>query len=154
MAPRPYAAAGRWRNNDQVLTYAAECHADPDTVWRLVARPDRWSRWAPHLSGARGLGRPEVRTGARGFALLRGGVPVPARITAKQAQRSWTWQVGPVLLCHRVRATPDGCRVATDIEAPLGLERLICVTYGPLVALLMANLARVAAGEARSHRAR
>jgi len=73
---------------------------------------------------------------------------VPARITAKQPRRSWTWKVGPVLLRHRVRPTVDGCRVATDIQAPLGMERLVCVTYGPLVGLLMQNLARVAVGEA------
>lgn len=132
-----------------MITYAVDCSADPDTVWTLIAHPDQWARWAPHVRGARGLGDPEVRTGARGSALLLGAVPVPARVTSKQPRRAWTWQVGPVRLRHRVRPQPGGCRVAMDVEAPFPLEALVRVTYGPWIALLVHNLARVADGDAR-----
>lgn len=132
-----------------MLTYSADSSAEPEIAWRLVAEPGRWSRWAPHVRGARGLGEPEVQTGADGQAVLVGGVPLRARVIAKQSQRFWTWEVGPVRLRHRVRARPGGCRVAVDIEAPFPVEALARVTYGPLVAMLMANLARVAAEDAR-----
>jgi hypothetical protein len=139
----------RTRHNALVLTYVADSAADPETAWRLIARPDHWSSWAPHVRGARGLGQPEVCTGATGHALLVGRLPVPARVTSKQAHRSWTWEVGPLRLRHRVRPQAGGCRVAVDIEAPFPLEALVRLTYGPMVSALMHNLARVAAQEAR-----
>ncbi len=109
-----------------------------------MARPSLWSRWAPHVRGAWGLGGPEVRDGARGFARLLGVVPVPARITAKKAGRSWTWSVGVVDLAHRVEPRGEGCVVAIDIEAPAALEPLVRSTYGPVVGLLVRRLAAVA----------
>lgn len=133
-----------------MLTYAADCAADADTVWRLIAQPDRWRSWAPTVRGARGLGEPEVQAGAVGHALLVGLPPLGARVTSKQANRAWTWQVGPLRLHHRVRPQGGGCRVAVDIEAPFPLEPLIRVTYGPVVSVALANLARVAAREARA----
>jgi len=82
--------------------------------------------------------------GARGAARLLGAVPVPARVTAKRAGRSWTWKVGPVSLVHRVEPLGTGCEVAIDLCAPRPLERLLSVSYGPVVALLVRRLARVA----------
>jgi hypothetical protein len=130
-----------------MLTYAADSAADPDTAWALIARPALWRRWAPPVRGAWGLGAPEVQTGARGYALVWGAVPLPGLVAAKQPRRSWTWQLGPLRLSHRVRPRPGGCRVALDIEAPFPVEPLVRVTYGPLVAVLVHNLARVAARE-------
>lgn len=72
-------------------------------------------------------------------------MPVPARVTAKRAGRSWTWQVGPVSMVHRV--TPrrgGGCEVAVEIAASRALERMVAIAYGPLVAVLVRRLARVA----------
>ena len=43
------------------------------------------------MRGAWGLGEPEVQAGNWGDARLFGAVPVPARITAKDAGRSWAW---------------------------------------------------------------
>jgi polyketide cyclase/dehydrase/lipid transport protein len=132
-----------------VLRYAAESTADPDAAWALLARPSRWQEWAPHLRGAWRLGEPEVRPGARGAARLLGVVPVPAvvtRSTRTAGGRSWTWRVGPVELDHEVSPRrAGGCTVATTIRAPAVLEPALAVTYGPLVGLLMRNLARVAA---------
>jgi hypothetical protein len=127
-----------------VLTYTAKSSAAPELAWALLARPDRWAEWAPHLRGAWGLGRPEVKPGARGAARLLGVVPVPARIVEKGV-RSWTWRVGPVRMAHRVQPAPGGCVVAIDVSAPAPLERVLALTYGPVIALLVRNLARVAA---------
>jgi hypothetical protein len=96
------------------------------------------------VRGAWGLGSPEVREGARGFARLLGVLPVPARITAKEPGRSWTWSVSGVSLVHRVEPRTGGCLVAIDIESPAAVEPLLRSTYGPVVGLLVRRLASVA----------
>jgi hypothetical protein len=96
--------------------------------------------------GAWGLGDPEVRVGATGAARLLGVVPVPARITDKRAGRSWTWQVGPVVMTHRVEPRRGGSLVAIDLRAPGPLEPLVAAAYGPLIGLSLRRLARVAEG--------
>jgi hypothetical protein len=129
-----------------VLTYSAQTTAAPERAWALMARPALWHRWAPHLRGAWALGDPEVEPGRRGAARLLGVLPVPARIVAKEAGRSWTWSVGPVVLVHRVAPRRGGgAVVAVDIRAPRPLEAALAVTYGPVVQALVRNLARVAA---------
>jgi len=132
-----------------VLTYETDCDAPPERVWELLARPDRWSRWAPHLRGARGLGTPEVRRGAHGAALVLGVLPVPARVVTKRPGRSWSWRVGGVELNHRVQPRANGCTVAVDLSASPQVEALLRLSYGPVVALLLRNLARVAEREGR-----
>ncbi len=67
--------------------YAADSPGTPEEAWSLMARPSRWAEWAPHVRGAWNLGAPEVETGKVGAAKLMGLVPVPAKITAKQAGR-------------------------------------------------------------------
>jgi len=130
-----------------VLRYAARSTAAPAEAWSLLARPDRWHEWAPQLRGAWGLAGPdgEVRPGARGAARLLGAVPVPAVIVLVDPGRAWTWRVGPVTFDHLVEPRTGGCTVATTIRAVAPLEAALSVTYGPVVALLMRNLARVAA---------
>jgi hypothetical protein len=128
-------------------TFATGSHADPDAAWRLLARPELWSRWSPHVRGAWHLGAPEVREGAVGAARLLGVVPVPARIVGKQLGRSWTWRVGLGLveMVHRVEARPEGgATVAVDIIAPGPLERTLALTYGPLIERSLERLARQA----------
>ncbi len=130
-----------------MLSYEALSAASPGVAWALLARPSRWSEWAPHVRGAWSLGEPEVREGARGFARLLGAVPVPARITAKDPGRSWTWSVAGVRMVHRVEPRPGGCAVAVDLHAPAPVEAALRVSYGPVVATLVRRLARVAARE-------
>ena len=130
-----------------MLTYEARSRAPVEAAWSLIARPGRWHEWAPHVRGAWGLGSPEVRRGARGAARLLGAVPVPARVVAKRPGRSWTWRVGPVDIVHRVAPAPGRARgsvVAVDFVAPRALELVLAASYGPAVALLVRNLARVA----------
>ena len=132
-----------------MLTYEARSSAPVDAAWSLVAEPDRWHEWAPHLRGAWGLGEPEVQPGARGAARLLGVLPVPAEVIEKRPGRRWSWRVGPVEIVHRVEPAPVGAGslVAVDMRAPAPLERVLAVSYGPLVALLVRNLARVAERE-------
>lgn len=138
-------AAGRTRG---VLRYEATTDADRGTAWSLIARPGRWSAWAPHVRGAWGLGDPEVRAGARGAARLLGVVPMPATITAVRPGRSWAWRVGAgpltVTMDHRVGRRRGRTVVGVDLVAPPPVERVLAVTYGPLVGVLLRRLAAVA----------
>jgi hypothetical protein len=130
-----------------MLTYRAPSSAPPTVAWKLYAEPRRWSEWAPHVRGAWGLGQSEVELGARGVVRLLGVLPVPAKITAKRAGCCWAWHVGPVALEHRIEPLDAGCVVALDLTAPPSLEAVLRRTYGPLISLLLRNLARVAARE-------
>lgn len=47
-------------------------------------------------------------------------------------------------IAHRAEALPGGSVATIEISAPWALERMIAVSYGPLVRLLVRNLARVA----------
>jgi hypothetical protein len=128
-----------------MLTYSASGPGSVTAAWRLLAEPRRWPSWAPHIAGARGLGTPEVEPGRRGVVRLVGGVPVPARIVAKEPGRSWEWQVGPIAMTHSVTPEADGSRVSIGIEAPMVVEAVLRMSYGPLITPLLRNLARVAA---------
>ena len=82
---------------------------------------------------------------ARGAARLLGVVPIPARITAVAEGHSWTWSVGFMELDHRV--DPDGTGgsiVGVDIRSSPAMEAVLRLTYGPVVNVLVKNLARVA----------
>jgi hypothetical protein len=129
-----------------MLRYSAHSAAPPSSVWPLLARPAAWPAWAPHLRGAWGLGSPEVQVGARGAARLLGVVPIPAVIVAKQEGRSWTWRVGVVEMDHGVDPhVGGGSTVFVTMRAPAPVEALLRVSYGPVVARLVAHLAETAA---------
>ena len=129
-----------------MLRYASRSTGPPAEAWALLARPARWHEWSPHVRGAWGLGDGEVRAGARGAARLLGVVPVPAAVTRVDAPRAWTWRVGPVELGHEVgRSATAAARWPRRCARRARLEPLLAATYGPVVALLMRNLARVAA---------
>lgn len=99
---------------------------------------------APRAWGV-GLGSPEVQRGARGAARLLGVVPVPARVTAVAEGRSWTWSVGAMELDHRVESDgAGGSIVGVDLRASPAVELVLRATYGPVVAVMVRNLARVA----------
>ena len=133
-----------------MFTCEARSDAGPQEAWALLARPERWHEWAPHVRGAWGLGEPEVQEGRSGYARLFGVVPVPARITEVTAGRSWTWKVGPALMAHRVEPRPGGCLVAVDIEAPAPLEAPLRAFYAPLVERLLDRLAARATSRSES----
>jgi hypothetical protein len=124
------------------LVYSAHSDGDPDVAWRLLSRPNMWREWAPHMRGAIGLGRPEVRTGTIGFAMLGGLLPLPAAVTDKRTGRSWTWRVGLIRVEHRLRREPEGgCEIEMRLSAPQPIEAALAVSYGPLMGLLVKRLA-------------
>ena len=126
-----------------MLRYNASSDAPSNELWPLLARPERWPEWAPHLRGAWGLGDGEVRQGATGAARLLGVVPVPVRIVAKRPERSWTWRVGEVVeMDHGVQPRAGGCTVGIDLRGPAPLEAALAETYGPVIALTLRRLAR------------
>lgn len=123
-------------------TWTAESAGDPAEAWALLSRPGRWHEWAPHVRGAWGLGD-VVREGDAGAARLLGVVPVPVRITAVDAPRSWRWRVGALVdMDHRVRPRPGGgVSVAIDLRAPAPMEAALALAYGPLIVLALRRLA-------------
>src|SRR4051794_5287226 len=103
---------------DMAVTYEAESAAPPRIARALMARPRLWSVWAPHIRGAWGLGAPEIEAGRRGAVRLLGALPVPARIVAKDAGRSWRRRVGPVELTPRGEPPGSGRPLARAPPAP------------------------------------
>lgn len=129
-----------------MLRYSASSDAPARELWPLLARPERWPEWAPHLRGAWGLGWPEVKPGATGAARLLGFVPVPATILRKRAGWSWAWRVGPVEMDHRLVPTGRGTDVEITLNAPRPLELALAASYGPLMMLALRRLAARPAG--------
>ena len=78
--------------------------------------------------------------------MLGGAAPIPVWITAKTDGRSWDWRVGLVDMSHQVIPRADGSEVRIEITAPRAIEAGLRLTYGPLVSVLLRNLARIAAG--------
>lgn len=85
-----------------------------------------------------------MQAGRRGVVLLGGALPVPVRIGAVDPGHRWDWRVGPVHMAHEVSAHPRGCEVRISLSAPGGLENGLRISYGPVITLLVRNLARVA----------
>jgi hypothetical protein len=132
-----------------MLRYEVPCDA-PEAAWSLIARPDRWHEWAPHVRGAWGLGAPEVEVGCGGFVRLAAVVPVPARIVGKDDNNSWTWRVGGVVTMAHV-VTPHAVAITLE-AAPPGLERALGVAYGPVIRLMLRRLSRTARARPRPTR--
>lgn len=125
-------------------SYSADSPAPADAIWSLLSRPSRWPEWAPHIRGAWALGSPEVQCGRCGAARVLWFIPVPVVISAKTPGRSWTWRVGPMDLEHSVEPLGSGSRITMTLSAPGPVEPVLAATYGPIIALLVRRLARVA----------
>jgi hypothetical protein len=132
-----------------MLRYEAALTGDAEQeAWALLARPDRWHEWAPHLRGAWGLAGAdgEVEAGRTGAVRLLGAIPIPVTITAKDPRRSWTWRVGVVVtMDHRI----EPGRVVIEIRAPAPVEAALGATYGALVQRLLERLSRSAGARPR-----
>lgn len=120
------------------------CDASPAKLWELVARPDLWSRWSPYVRGAEGLGSPEVKAGARGQVILRGGLRIPAEITRVEPGHSWSWRVGGIVVDHIVEAAGDGSRLAMPVHAGSAPWTPAAIAYAPVVGLIARRIVRVA----------
>lgn len=130
------------------MRFEAASAAPQPTLWRLISRPARWHEWAPHIRGANGLGWPEVRVGAVGTVSLLGLVGVPARVTAVEPGRSWSWRVGPFDLDHVAASGELGSRAVIVLRGRGPVGKALAGVYAPAVWALNRNLARVAAAQA------
>jgi len=131
---------------ERVRSVAANLDISPERAWELYARPDAWSRWAPHIRGAWGVTGPsgEVRANARGLVWLLGVAPIPVRITWVDRGQSWSWKIGPVEMDHIVEPRDGGgCRVALVFRGGAMLERLAVALYGAPAHLFLRNMGRV-----------
>ena len=128
-----------------MLRFTELSRARPEAVWPLLAEPARWSSWAPHIRGAVGLGSPEVVKGRRGFVRVAFIAPVPVRVSDTSAGRFWDWKTGPMTVRHQVEPAPGGSRLSIVVQAPAALERVIALTYGPLIRWVLHRLAVLAA---------
>lgn len=127
-----------------MVVYSRQAQARPQIAWALMARPDLWHSWAPHVRGAWGLGAPEVHPHTRGAVRIAGGLPVPARITTKRPGASWSWKVGPYEMEHRVKPLGEkACEVSLSVDSAPPLERIFALTYGRAIEPLLGRLAAV-----------
>ena len=124
--------------------HAIETDAPPERVWALIARPEHWGRWSPHVRGAMGLGSPEVVEGASGHVVLRAGVRLPARITEVVPGESWSWWIGGLHVRHSVRPAGTGSRIEHVVEGFSRPWSIAAWAYAPIVGLIARNIARVA----------
>jgi hypothetical protein len=121
------------------------CSAEPSALWALVARPERWHEWSPHVRGAEGLGDPEVKAGAKGRVILRGGVALPAEVTEVVPGRSWTWRVGGIVVDHVVIPVEGGgSALRMRVDSIGGPWSLAARLYAPVVGLIARHIVRVA----------
>ena len=133
-------------------------------VWSLVAEPGRWHEWSPYVAGAEGLGTPEVREGAVGAVVLRGGLRIGAEVLEVVPGESWTWQVKGLRIRHEVHPTPqlppavpsagtvgernsrpERCRLTMTPEGEGPFWGPAARAYRVPTALIARNIARVAA---------
>jgi len=123
---------------------AITCAAPAETLWALVARPELWSRWSPHVRGAEGLGSPEVQAGAKGKVILAGGLRLPAEITEVLPGHSWSWQVGGILVDHVVSEAPGGSTLSMPVRPARGLWKPTALAYAPVVGLIAHRIVQIA----------
>jgi uncharacterized protein YndB with AHSA1/START domain len=116
--------------------------APPDAVWSLIARPDRWHEWSPYVTGAEGLGEPEVEAGAVGSVLLRGGSRIGAEILEVVPSRSWAWRVKGLVIRHEVEPVLGGTRLSMTPEGDGPLWAPLALAYRLPTALITRNVAR------------
>lgn len=125
-----------------------ETEAQPELLWTLVARPDRWHEWSPYVRGAEGLGFPEVEAGAKGEVVLRGGIKMPAEVTEVVPGRSWAWRVGGIVVDHAVTPTGAGSRLTMAVDSTGGPWSVAARLYAPVVGLIARRIVTVAEREA------
>jgi hypothetical protein len=132
-------------SDDDPDTRGIRCGAAPEALWALVARPDRWHEWSPHVRGAEGLGSPEVEAGSRGRVVLRGGISLPAEVTEVVPGRSWSWRVGGIVVDHLVTpAAGGGSTLEMKVDSTGGAWSLAARAYAPVVGLIAGHIVRVA----------
>jgi hypothetical protein len=120
-----------------------------DEAWERYADLDRWSHWAPQISGV-SVTSPDTRrlvTGLRGTVRAAGVVHLPFEVTAvDEAARTWSWRIGagPVTLHldHGVEdaRVEDGPRVRSRTWLRTTGPVLVVLPYAPLALVALHSL--------------
>ncbi|WP_231295160.1 SRPBCC family protein [Corynebacterium efficiens] len=116
-----------------VMTVTATGAATPELAWRRSYYLQRWTAWAPHLTGV-DADTPTLAAGTRGRVEILRIATARFRILRVNPQaRTWTWRVrvGPLnlLLDHGLDELPTGTRAWVRIRGPW----LILALYRPLM---------------------
>lgn len=96
-----------------VVAGSASSAASPQTVWQTLSMLESWPGWSPLHRGARWLGEPGWRTGARFAQTLALGFPLGTVVTTETVTRvvpgsevAWCRDEAGVLSCHLWRLVP------------------------------------------------
>lgn len=115
-------------------------------AWERYADLDRWSHWAPQISGVAAEHR-RLRPGLRGTVRAAGLVHVPFEVLAvDEAARTWSWRVrvGPVTLHldHGVEdpQPDDGPQVRARTWLRTTGPALVVLPYAPLALIALHSL--------------
>lgn len=144
----------RWRGyvTGVQTTLRATGPLPADQAWERYADLDRWSHWAPQISGVSvtdpaGPDTRRLRTGLRGTVRAAGVVGLPFEVTAvDEAARTWSWRVsaGPVTLHldHGVEEarTDDGPRVRSRTWLRTTGPAVVVLPYAPLAFIALHSL--------------
>lgn len=125
-------------------TYSLHSDASPDRVWHLLASPEHWPEWAPHIRHSVGFGPGPVAPGRWGLLFVGGVLPVGAFISEVSPGESWAFQLGALTVNHRVEREGDGSLIAVDFSGPLPVKALLQAFYAPLLSEALLNLSRLA----------
>jgi len=85
-----------------------------------------------------------VREGSRGKVHLVGGVKVPAEILEVVPGRSWTWQVGGIVVEHLVSPCAGGSQLEMPVRATGAPWKPAALAYQPFVGLISRRIASIA----------
>lgn len=127
-----------------MLTYSLRTDASPDMVWHLLASPEHWPEWAPHIKHSVGFGPGLVAPGRWGLIFVAGLIPVSAYISDVVPGQSWAWQLGPLTVNHRVEPDSQGSIIAFDFQGPLPVKALAQAFYAPVVESSLVRLSELA----------
>lgn len=127
---------------------------DPATLWRLLAEPRWWSRWAPHIRRARPVdtaGDTPVVDGDRLRIDSVWPVHVTAAITCVEPPARWDFHVGLPLghhldASHEVLMAPTRVRVRMHLRGPLPRQAgaALLAAYRPVALLALHRLVALA----------
>jgi Polyketide cyclase / dehydrase and lipid transport len=127
---------------------------DPATLWRLLAEPRWWSRWAPHFRRARADGATGDTPVIVGDRVRIDGVwpvHVTAAITRVEPPVRWDFRVGLPLghhldATHEVLEAPLRVRVRMHLRGPLPRQvgTALLAAYRPVALLALHRLVTLA----------
>lgn len=83
--------------------------------------------------------------------ILRGGVKLPAEVLAVSRGRSWSWQVGGLVIDHSIVILDDGrLKLEMPVRAASPLFAPVAAAYSPIVDRIAARIIRLAESDSRS----